>query len=89
MQKTRFVSFGGETSGKCLLKILKSLFTDEVLSQYSWEGVMSKKAFKAMDVNDVIIESIRVRFPEYTIAEFVKNMHKYFKTLQRTVENDE
>lgn len=79
MQQTRLILFGGENPKKCLNMIMKYLFTDRVLMQYSWQGLYSKIAFKSMNVNGVIFESVRSHFPKYTYGEFIGDIQKYLK----------
>ncbi len=48
------MSFGGKTSKKCLYAIMRHLFVDDVLLNYSWGGTVLKSPFNKLNINDVM-----------------------------------
>lgn len=73
------MSFGGKTSRICCYEIMKHLFSDDVLMNYTWGGTAEKVPFKQYKINDVIKKCVRVHFPEYTDAQYKEDTKEHLK----------
>lgn len=78
-QEKRLISFGGSSSRKCLYEIMRHLFADDLLMNYTWNGTADEITFKNLKINDVMKKCVRVRFPNYTDEEFKKDVQEHLK----------
>lgn len=61
---------GGENARTACRKLAKSMFTDEILMEYSYEGAQSKKKFKEYkEIIEIIFLAVYNRFEEYTMEQ--------------------
>lgn len=76
-------ALGGKTIPDGFRKVMKYLFSNHILAQFSWRGTAAKKAFQPLDgIRKLIFDAVRLNHPSATVADydnFVKNYVRYAK----------
>lgn len=71
---------GGKDKKNCTINILKYLFKDEVLQQFTFGGTKEKGTFKNfIEINNLIKMANRKQFENYTDEEHKIYMQDYLK----------
>ncbi|XP_037048482.1 uncharacterized protein LOC119082931 [Bradysia coprophila] len=77
---TRLNDLGGNKYKKSIRLKMKYLFTDRVLEKYSWRGTSEKRPFKKLkSLNNLILRSVRDRFPNTARDEYNDYMIQWLK----------
>lgn len=76
-------SLGGKTIPDGFRKIMKYLFSNIILAQFSWRGTAEKKPFQPLDgIRKLVFDAVKSTHPTATVADydtFVKNYVRYAK----------
>ncbi|KAL2102395.1 hypothetical protein ACEWY4_001563 [Coilia grayii] len=70
---------GGTEAGAIVRRMLRTLLSNGLASQFNWAGKGEKTAFKHTNVHDVLFDALQKQLPGSTHAVFGDNVKKWLK----------